>query len=234
MIVKIILKIIPKIILIILKIILKISLKIVMIILKIIVIIVNLAAASGQVGCHDWKGSALEQVPANSFVINTIAMITMTMTNMMRMMIIVMSKCLQRVLSVDFIKLLNRMVDADDDDKDDVDYLKRGLLVSLLNPRHCVHRHMPRIPHSSAYLFFFVIFKKAKCLLNIFYCHSCHHDHYFHLTVSSCNCYLHKLILIDTNRITVINIIITMIFVIIKLITKIFVISIFVTIMDVR
>ena len=84
--------------------------------------------------------------------------------------VVALSECLQRVLSVDFIKLINRMVDADDDDndddKDDVDYLKRGLLVSLLNPRHCVHRHMPRIPHSSTRLMLmfvlFVIFKKAK------------------------------------------------------------------------
>ena len=90
--------------------------------------------------------------------------------------VVALSKCLQTVLSLDFIKLINRMVDGNvgdnEDDKDDVDYLKRGLLVSLLNPRHCVHRHMPRIAHSSTCLVWmfvlFVIFKKAKCLLNIF------------------------------------------------------------------
>ena len=84
--------------------------------------------------------------------------------------VVALSECLQTVLSVDLIKLFNRMVDANvednDDEKDDVDYLKRGLLVSLLNPRHCVHRHMPRIPHSSTRLMLmfvlFVIFKKGK------------------------------------------------------------------------
>ena len=84
--------------------------------------------------------------------------------------VVALSECLQRVLSVDFIKLINRMVDADDDDndddKDDVDYLKRGLLVSLLNPRHCVHRHMPWIPHSSACLVFLSFSKKlSACLI---------------------------------------------------------------------
>ena len=101
--------------------------------------------------------------------------------------VVALSKCLQTVLSVDFIKLINRMVDGNvvdnDDDKDDVDYLKRGLLVSLLNPWHRVHRHMPRIAHSSACLVWmivlFVIFKKAKYFFNIFYCLPCHHDHFF-------------------------------------------------------
>ena len=101
--------------------------------------------------------------------------------------VVALSECLQRVFSVDFVKLINRVVDGnvDDngDDKDDVDYLKRGLLVSLLNPRHCVHRHMPRIAHSSTCLVWmfvlFVILKKAKCLLDIFYCLPCHHDHFF-------------------------------------------------------
>ena len=102
--------------------------------------------------------------------------------------VVALSECLQRVLSVDIIRFINRRVDGnvDDnyDDKGDVDYLKRGLLVSLLNPWHRVHRHMPRIAHSSTCLVWmlvlFVISKKAKCLLNIFYCHPCHHDHYFH------------------------------------------------------
>ena len=84
--------------------------------------------------------------------------------------VVALSECLQRVLSVDLIKLFNRMVDANvednDDYKDDVDYLKRGLLVSLLNPRHCVHRHMPRIPHSSACLVFLSFSKKlSACLI---------------------------------------------------------------------
>ena len=79
--------------------------------------------------------------------------------------VVALSECLQRVLSVD--RRVEGNVDDKDDEKDDVDYLKRGLLVSLLNPRHCVHRHMPRIPHSSTRLMLmfvlFVIFKKAKC-----------------------------------------------------------------------
>ena len=120
-------------------------------------------------------------------------------------------------------------VDNNDDDKDDVDYLKRGLLVSLLNPRHRVHRHMPRIAHSSTCLVWmfilFVIFKKAKCLLNIFIV-----IHVTMIFIYLC----HLVILIDFNKITVINIIITMIFVMIILITNIFVISIFVTIIYVR
>ena len=79
--------------------------------------------------------------------------------------VVALSECLQRVLSVD--RRVDGNVDDKDDEKNDVDYLKRGLLVSLLNPRHCVHRHMPWITHSSTRLMLmfvlFVIFKKAKC-----------------------------------------------------------------------